>query len=92
MGLIITLCCNYSYAQGLTLQISKNPTTCNGSEGSLTFGVLTPNASYQVSYNDDGATIGPITLVANGAGELSITGLNKGSYTCLLYTSPSPRD
>ncbi len=89
IGLIITLCCNYSYAQSPTLLISKNPTTCNGSEGSLTFGALTSNTSYQVSYIDDGATIGPITLVANGAGEISIAGLNKGSYTGFIFTSGS---
>jgi gliding motility-associated-like protein len=89
IGLIITLCSNYSYAQSPTLQASKNPTTCNGFEGSLTFGALTANASYQVSYNDDGVTVGPVTLVANGAGEISITGLNKGQYTGFIFTTGS---
>lgn len=89
IGLIIALCCNYSYAQSPTLQISKNPTTCNGSEGSITFGALTPNASYQVSYIDNGVTIGPVILVANGAGEVSIAGLNKGLYNGFIFTNGS---
>lgn len=83
IGFIITLCCNYTHAQ--TLQISNNPTTCNGAEGSITFSALTPNASYQISYIDDGVTIGPITLVANGAGQITIIGLNKGLYTSFTF-------
>lgn len=61
------------------LLVSKNPTTCNGSEGSIVFGGLTPNTSYQVSYDHDGVITGPLTIVSNAAGELSFTGLNKGS-------------
>lgn len=89
IGLLITLCSNYSYAQPPTLQSSANPTTCNGSEGSITFSALTANASYQVSYIDNGVTIGPITLVANGAGIISITGLYKGLYTSFTFTNGS---
>lgn len=83
IGFIITFCCNYTHAQ--TLQISNNPTTCNGAEGSITFSALTPNASYQISYIDDGVTIGPVTLVANGAGQITIIGLNKGLYTSFIF-------
>lgn len=83
IGFIITFCCNYTQAQ--TLQISNNPTTCNGAEGSITFSALTPNASYQISYIDDGVTIGPVTLVTNGAGQITIVGLNKGLYTGFIF-------
>lgn len=71
------------------LLISKNPTTCNGSEGSIVFGGLTPNTSYQVSYNHDGVTIGPVTMVSDAAGELTIAGLNKGAYDSFIFNSSS---
>ncbi|OQP57088.1 hypothetical protein A3860_11010 [Niastella vici] len=87
IGLIITLCSNYSYGQSPTLQASANPTTCNGSEGSITLSALTPNASYQLTYIDDGVTIGPITVVANASGAIAITGLNKGLYTSFSFTN-----
>ena len=77
--------CNAIYAQGPGLLISANPTTCNGSEGSITFSGLTPNASYQVTYDDDGVTIGPVTIVANASGNLTITGLNAGIYTPFVF-------
>src|SRR4051812_43772307 len=90
IGLIITLCCNYSYAQNPILLISGNPTTCNGSEGSITFSNLTPNGSYQISYTDDGAPIGPITIVANATGQITIPSLNAGVYTDLYSTLAAP--
>jgi gliding motility-associated-like protein len=85
IGFIITFWCNYANAQGPTLQISSNPTTCHGSEGSITFSALTPNATYQVSYIDDGVTKGPFTLVANGAGQITISSLNAGLYTSFIF-------
>lgn len=92
----ITLCCNYSLANepdnnafDPVLSISKNPTTCNGSEGSIVFSSLTPNTSYQVSYNHDGVTIGPLTIVSDATGELSLTGLNKGEYSNFVFNSSS---
>jgi gliding motility-associated-like protein len=80
IGLLITLCCNYANAQDPTLQISKNPVTCNGSEGALTFGNLAPNATYQFTYTDNGVTRGPISLVTDAAGQVTISNLNAGSY------------
>ena len=70
IGCIITFWCNSANAQVPTLQLSNNPTTCHGSEGSITFSALTANATYQISYVDDGVTIGPVTFVANGAGQI----------------------
>lgn len=85
IGLIVTLCCNYARAQDPTLQISNNPTTCGGSEGSITFSNLTPNATYQLTYTDDGVTIGPITVVTDAAGQTSIPNLNAGLYTHFIF-------
>lgn len=85
IGLIITLCSNYVKAQDPTLQISKNPTTCGGSEGSITFSNLMPNASYLLTYVDDGVTKGPITLVTDAAGQVTIPTLNAGLYTSFIF-------
>ncbi len=60
---------------------SNNPTTCNGTEGLITVSGLVPGASYDVNYTDDGAPIGPVTIVANGSGQVNISGLNAGVYS-----------
>jgi hypothetical protein len=60
---------------------STNPTTCNGTQGSIVISGLVPGSSYVVNYNDDGLPIGPNNYVANGAGEITISGLNAGTYT-----------
>jgi gliding motility-associated-like protein len=63
---------------------SLNPTTCNGSEGAVTISGLTPGTSYSVTYSDDGTAMGPITIVANAAGQAAITGLNAGVYSDII--------
>jgi gliding motility-associated-like protein len=85
IGLLITLCCNYVNAQDPTLQISKNPITCGGSEGALTFSNLTPNATYLFTYTDNGVTRGPVSIVTNAAGEFTIPNLNAGSYEDFIF-------
>jgi gliding motility-associated-like protein len=82
---LLTLWCNTIYAQTPGLLFSNNPTTCNGSEGSITFSGFTPNTSYQVTYDDDGVTIGPVTIVSNASGQIIITGLNAGTYTPFAF-------
>lgn len=80
IGLLITLCSNYVKAQDPTLQISKNPITCGGSEGALTFSNLSPNATYLFTYTDNGVTRGPITLVTDATGTVTIPNLSAGAY------------
>jgi gliding motility-associated-like protein len=87
MGFIIAFCCNNALAQSPVLQNSANPTTCGGSEGSITFSGLTPGTAYQVSYTDAGATIGPVTITSNSIGNLTITGLKAGLYTNFIFTA-----
>jgi gliding motility-associated-like protein len=84
---IITFCCNYALAQNPTLQISGNPTTCHGSEGSITFGGLLPNTTYQVRYFDNGVSQGPITVTSNATGQINLTNLNEGTYRNFTFTS-----
>ena len=56
---------------------STNPTTCGGTEGTITLSGFDPNTNYQLTYNGGG--VNPITTDATG--EYVITGLNAGSYT-----------
>jgi gliding motility-associated-like protein len=65
---------------------SSNPTTCNGTDGSVTINGLTPGTSYDITYTDDGNAVGPVTIVANGAGQATITGLNAGVYAGFTLT------
>ena len=60
---------------------STNPTTCNGTEGSITINGLVPGQTYQVSYNDSGTPVGPLTLTATSGGQIVLTGLNAGIYS-----------
>ncbi|MBU6158593.1 MAG: lamin tail domain-containing protein [Bacteroidetes bacterium] len=59
----------------------NNPTTCNGTDGSITISGLSPNGTYAVSYKDDGVDVGPLNLTANASGVISIGNLNAGAYT-----------
>ncbi len=59
---------------------TSNPTTCGGTDGSITISGLTPAMSYNVAYDDDGTTVGPTAIVTDGAGEIVIAGLNAGTY------------
>ena len=70
----------FFFIQSPTLS-STNPSSCGGSQGSITIGGLFPGATYQLSYLDDGVLVGPSAYVANGAGQVIITGLNKGFYS-----------
>ncbi|WP_158276108.1 HYR-like domain-containing protein [Brumimicrobium oceani] len=55
---------------------STGPTTCSGSDGTITLSGLGVSTNYQLSY--DGGASNPITT--NAAGEYVITGLTAGSY------------
>ena len=60
---------------------SNNPVTCNGNDGYITIGGLVAGATYTVSYTDDGASVGPLSLTANTSGQIIISGLNAGLYS-----------
>jgi gliding motility-associated-like protein len=60
---------------------SNNPVTCNGNDGYITIGGLVAGATYSVSYTDDGASVGPLSLTANTSGQIIVSGLNAGLYS-----------
>lgn len=65
---------------------STNPTTCGGTQGTITLNGLTALANYSVTYKLNGTTTGPVTIAANGTGQVIITGLGAGSYTNIIAT------
>ncbi|HET9057162.1 MAG TPA: gliding motility-associated C-terminal domain-containing protein [Chitinophagaceae bacterium] len=61
--------------------MSNNPSTCNGTEGSITISGLVAGATYSVSYTDNGTPVGPVNLIADGSGQVIISGLDAGTYS-----------
>ncbi|MCD8518725.1 MAG: gliding motility-associated C-terminal domain-containing protein [Flavobacterium sp.] len=62
-----------------------NPTSCDGTEGSITISGFTPNVSYQITYSDDSVVVGPLNVIANASGQIIITGLNAGVYDNFIF-------
>ena len=62
-----------------------NPTSCNGTEGSITISGFTPNVSYEITYSDDSVVVGPLNSIANSSGQIIITGLNAGVYNNFVF-------
>jgi gliding motility-associated-like protein len=66
---------------------SSNPTTCGGTDGSITFSGLNPNQGYQFSYNGNAVA----TITTNANGQYVLGGLPAGSYTSFqFYPPPCP--
>ena len=60
---------------------SSDPTSCGGSDGSITVTGLFSSTSYDVSYDEAGVgTVSAGTMTTDAAGELTITGLFAGTY------------
>jgi hypothetical protein len=66
--------------------VGTNPSTCGGSDGFITVSGLVATQSYNVSYLKDGIPQGPIPIVANGSGQVIISGLSAGAYTNIIVT------
>ena len=66
--------------------VSVSPSTCNGTEGSITISGFTPGDTYGVSYTQDSAPIGPINYTANVNGDIIISNLSAGVYTGFNFT------
>lgn len=69
---------------GTTLAITityTDPTTCGGTDGSITISGVLSNTPYNVEYTENGTTIGPNSITSNGSGELIISGLGAGDYS-----------
>jgi len=60
---------------------STNPTTCGGSEGTITITGLTASTVYALTYNNGANTIGPLNLTSNSNETIVVTGLSAGTYS-----------
>jgi len=62
-----------------------NPTTCGGTDGTVTIAGVAASTGYSVTYFN-GVIIGPAMMMSNGAGEIIISGLNNGTYSGFSVT------
>ncbi|MEP4533759.1 MAG: Ig-like domain-containing protein, partial [Cyclobacteriaceae bacterium] len=63
----------------------SNPSKCAGADGSIQITGLSVSASYWVNYSDDGTPVA-VTIGSDGSGNLTITGLDDGTYTNISVT------
>jgi gliding motility-associated-like protein len=81
-----TITLNDPVPPSITLLASANPTTCLGSNGSITLGGLTAGVVYTVNYNKNSVAQSPITLTASTSGTVMIIGLTAATYSSITAT------
>ncbi|HEX8517050.1 MAG TPA: gliding motility-associated C-terminal domain-containing protein [Bacteroidia bacterium] len=64
-----------------------NPTTCGGTEGSITLSGLNANSNYSISYSDGTITTGPAVMQSDASGNIVISGIGQGSYINITVSS-----
>lgn len=64
-----------------------NPTTCGGTNGSITLSGLLAGQTYTVNYDKNGTPQPPLSLTANGSGNVVMAGLNSATYTNITCTA-----
>ncbi len=69
-----------------------NPTTCNGTNGSITIFGLAPNTTYSLTYLFGATTVGPTDFLSDALGQIVINGLGIGSYSNFALTANSCTD
>jgi len=65
---------------------SSNPTTCSGTNGSITISGMAPSTTYGVSYQQGSTVVGPINLTSDNSGVIVINGLNAATYSNFTIT------
>ena len=71
---------NFSIIASPTVS-SSDPTTCNGTNGSITISGLTANEVYALSYNFNSTPIGPNNFTSTASGQIVIPNLGIGTYS-----------
>ncbi|WP_420378751.1 T9SS type B sorting domain-containing protein [Gilvibacter sp.] len=64
-----------------------NPTACGASDGFITITNLVPSTTYDVTYEDDGVPVGPLSLTSDAVGNIVIAGLDAGVYDMFALTN-----
>jgi hypothetical protein len=65
---------------------SANPTTCGGTNGSITLRGLAASTSYILNYAKNGIAITPVTRTSSTSGTILISSLTAGNYTNINVT------
>ena len=63
-----------------------NPTTCGGSNGSISLDGAVANTTYGITYLKNSVAQPSISIASNGTGSLIISGLSAGTYTNFVIT------
>lgn len=66
-----------------------NPTTCFGTDGTITITGLAPSTAYTLSYSKNGNPVTPVSITSTAAGTYVITGLGIGTYTNIKVALPT---
>ena len=66
---------------------STDPTACHVPDGTVTLSGLAPGVSYTIGYQYQSVAATPVTLAANAAGNVIVTGLAAGTYTNFTASS-----
>ncbi len=83
---------NINCPNPLAVASKTNPTTCGGTDGSISVSGLTASTTYSVSYQLNGGTPVLNSLTADLTGKVTITGLGIGSYTKIKVVFPCKSD
>ncbi|MBB3838358.1 hypothetical protein FHS57_002363 [Runella defluvii] len=65
---------------------TATPTTCGGSEGSITLSGFLNNTVYSVTYKKNSVAVSAANFTSNGSGVITLTGLGAGNYTEIVAT------
>ena len=63
-----------------------DPTTCGGSEGTISISGYAPSTTYDVDYEFGGSPVN-VSITSDGSGNIVITGLSAGTYTNFQVTN-----
>ncbi len=78
---------NVNLTPSITTATSSNPTTCLGTNGSITLSGLLASTSYAVSYQLGGNPQPTLNIVTSVVGTLVISNLSAGTYSNIIVTS-----
>ncbi len=65
---------------------SNNPTTCNGNDGNIIFSGLDASLAYQLTYVNNGITVGPISQNSSLTGTITVPNLTAGVYSNFIIS------
>lgn len=72
---------------GVNTVSKTDPTTCLGTNGTISLSGYTPNTSFTINYTKNSIAV-VVTLVSDNAGNIVITNLTAGTYSDFRVTNP----